>query len=267
MSNNHDIKDIDFQIKIKSVEKEIEKYLKETLDSFVGQSVSDVSLKVIESAVANTLKNFNIEDFQIDLNTGNINITVPNISPGVNIPSIGIVGSTTNWPSLYPYPSDPYASSITSYATVDARSAFLLSFLQCYPLTLDENNKPSLNSQKLICNLAILAFKDALIALPICLPVISKFFTDDGFEPGWFYQVNLTDITTLSAITVGAKLMHLVLNSEFNDDTVIENLALYKLKKPLVDYYVFEGDSVGKTETEEVTKELFNRFQNLNPFK
>jgi hypothetical protein len=162
---------------------------------------------------------------------------------------------------------DPYGFIYLGY--VDHFSAFILSFLQCYPICLGEDGLPTPRDQELIADLAMFAFPDASKILPTILPTISKYFTNEGFDPSWMYSINIADYTALKAITAGARLLHWLLHTEFNDEDLLKSLVQYKFKKPLNIFNAYEGlsEEFSLENVKKTTKEIFDKFDQINPFK
>jgi len=191
----------------------------------------------------------------------------------------GITFTPIIWPSSGGFGTgstiiSPNTTSITlnpfypSFGGVDPHSAFILSFLQCHQMYLCTNGKPDIDDQHIIANLSILAFTNAKKILPLILPVFSKYFSKNSFDTEWMLMVNYSDMLAIQAMYAGAKLYYLIHEEVLQTHEVVKNLALYKSNKPLQNLLRFEDIiPIDESETLEIIKNIFEQFQQINPFK
>lgn len=138
------------------------------------------------------------------------------------------IGDLTTGLNPYFFTQPPVPSTLSLY------SVFILNFLQLYRTSflITKSEWPSV-----ITNLAIIAFPDAVSALPICMPEIIKFINDDQLSIDWMNEIQY-DYHVGRALFGSTKLYLDVTKTTFLVKEGLEDLAKVKLglvKEPTIE--------------------------------
>ena len=146
--------------------------------------------------------------------------------------------------------------TFTVSAPISAYSVFIINFLQLYKYTYClaiHDYAP------IIAKISIIAFPDASLVLPICLPEIAKYIKDNWIDPTWILNcgwiVNYAvDSVTINALYTSSKL--------FNDLVKLSPLGPNKHLDTLIQ--VKRGNPIDP-DFKEVEK-IYADFKVINPF-